>query len=385
MSKIRKIIIKSLNSYIKYVKNYCMEEMVLFRGQPEDKPLLPKIARSEFEWKGDILTVERDMIEDFKKRSRPFLDFKPDTDWDLLALAQHYGMATRLLDWTKNPLSALWFAVRKPVKRRNQKGVVWVFPVKREDVVGTKDKFEFFEPDRTMVFQPAHITKRIVAQDGWFTIHKYMENRRAFIPFEKLRNYRRFLTKLVIPSEFFYDINMQLDKCGVNPASQFPDLDGLCEHIVLSNSIKQKGKKQEKDLIRRAIEFEKEVGKALLSKNGLFKKSELKTQFAFYANENRLIADAVAERNNRNYIIEIKNSTNINILKNAVENLLHYLIIYSIYLGYKRVDKDKMRCFLVVPYFPGCPDLIGGVWILKFDQKNKSFVNINVIKRWIDG
>ncbi len=384
MREIKKQIIKSLNSYINYVKNNCMGEMVLFRGQSEDKPLLPKIARPEFEWKNDVLQVERDMMEDFRKRSRPFLNFKPDNDWDLLALAQHYGMATRLLDWTKNPLSALWFAVRDPIKNKKQKSVVWVLTVKHEDIVGTEEQLDPFDCDRTRVFQPAHITKRIVAQDGWFTVHKYMKKKRAFIRFEKLKNYRTCLTKLIIPSEFFYDINMHLDKCGINYASQLPELDGLCKHIVLCNLIKQKGKKEERVLVKRAIEFERKATEALISKEGLFSSNELRTQVAFYANKNRLIVDAVAKRYNRNYIIEIKNTTNISILKKSAGELLYYLMIYSINLGYKQVDINKIRCFIVAPYFNGCPDCISNVRILKYDQKNKKFVNIDNFKKWID-
>ena len=39
--------------------------------------------------------------------------------WELMSLAQHHGMATRFLDWTENPLLAMWFAVAKPAKEKN--------------------------------------------------------------------------------------------------------------------------------------------------------------------------------------------------------------------------------------------------------------------------
>jgi type I restriction enzyme M protein len=50
------------------------------------------------------------MLEKFKREAIPYLTIKPNDDWDWLALAQHHGLPTRLLDWTQNPLVAVGIA-----------------------------------------------------------------------------------------------------------------------------------------------------------------------------------------------------------------------------------------------------------------------------------
>ncbi len=237
------ITIKCLKDYVDYLTTHHLDKMILFRGQREDKTLLPKIARIKLREVEKLLETEQTMFNEFKKKSRPFLESKPDSDWDWLAMAQHHGMATRLLDWTKNPLAGLWFAVRRPPKKDKdgniKNGVVWVFVVNKKYIVDDKEKISPFEGQSTKVFQPNHITKSIVAQQGWFTVHKYIEPKSKFIPFERLDAYNKFLTKLIIPGRIFCEIRYDLDRCGINNASLFPDLDGLCEHIVWDNSLLQ--------------------------------------------------------------------------------------------------------------------------------------------------
>jgi FRG domain len=235
--------IVSVADLMDYVERNCRsaEGMYLFRGQREDKPLLPTIARDVPAWKWDMSsrlglpTAEERIIKDFKRRSLPYLDSPPESEWYWLALAQHHGMATRLLDWTANPLAALWFAVEKgpavSKKGVQKRGVVWVFHVFDEDIVTGDGSEPPYNGRRTQVFQPAHIAKTIVAQEGWFTVHKYLVDKTKFIRLENNKTYKDRLTKLVVPARAFGKLKERLDQCGINAASMFPELAGLCRYL----------------------------------------------------------------------------------------------------------------------------------------------------------
>jgi hypothetical protein len=88
-----------------------------------------------------------------------------------------------------------------------------------------------------MVFRPRHIARRIIAQSGWFTVHKYIKEKREFIPLNRQSHYTGALTKVVIPADNFGDIRYDLDRCGVNAASMLTDVVGLCRHIEWTHSL----------------------------------------------------------------------------------------------------------------------------------------------------
>ena len=230
--------IGSFSEFVDFVQEHCEEDDILFRGQPLDEPLLPKIGRLRL--REQFRQSERSMFEEFKRRAIPHLDFTPETDWDWLALAQHHGMATRLLDWTLNPLAALWFAVSMPpnkgIKGRRRRGVVWVFFPDKKDFIIPK-RSSPFRVVGTRVFQPRHVASRISAQAGWFTTHSFVTKDRKFIPLERNPRYSAKLYKLRIPPKEFQEMRYQLDRLNINAASLFPDLDGLCKHITWDNSL----------------------------------------------------------------------------------------------------------------------------------------------------
>jgi len=100
------------------------DSTVLYRGHgAQSFELKPKVGRVKPPEDSGRKTVNEPlMLELFRRQSPDRIDITTQTDWELLAIAQHHGMATRLLDWTRNPLAALYFAVNKQCETRNKDG-----------------------------------------------------------------------------------------------------------------------------------------------------------------------------------------------------------------------------------------------------------------------
>jgi len=200
---------------------------LLFRGQRQDKKLLPKLARLSLN--GNIKSIEILMLNEFKRASLPLAEFEPKDDWDWLALAQHHGLPTRLLDWTYSALVALWFAVQNPPKDR-ENGIVWVLKSEISDFRDTEKFGDPFKNNATKIFRSRVVSKRISAQAGVFTAHRIDVSNKV-VQFESNATFREKLTRLIIPAENFSSIRASLKMMGVNHSTVFPDIDGLCQHL----------------------------------------------------------------------------------------------------------------------------------------------------------
>lgn len=220
--------VTSFREYQDIILDIPTDEFILYRGQPYDKPLLPKLARFNLE---EPEKVEREMLEDFKRRSLHLIEHYPASSWDWLALAQHHGMATRLLDWSENPLNALWFSmIEKQEVKGTEYSVVWGFNVPKKDIINSTENKDPFKVGGTKVFKPNHITKRISAQFGWFTVHQQGSDDR-FMAFEKNENYSKRLFKIKVQSECFRECKKRLHHYGINSATMYPDIDGLAKYV----------------------------------------------------------------------------------------------------------------------------------------------------------
>jgi hypothetical protein len=233
-------IINSITTFSAHVENAktLQEEKdnhadLLFRGQPVDEPLIPRLGRMRL--RGKLANTEQLIIREFKRTSLPLIEFALDDGWwDVLALAQHHGLPTRLLDWTYSAFAALWFAVSSPPEKDKQgngrQGVVWIFSPTVDDYRRDFSRIHPFASGITKIFRPKVITRRISAQGGIFTIHNIVEDK-GFVALEKDENYKTKLTKLVIPPQYFSKLRKELNIYNVNASTLFPDIDGLCQYL----------------------------------------------------------------------------------------------------------------------------------------------------------
>lgn len=208
-----------------------MCEDVIFRGQRCDWPLVPAVGRvsKRSKW----LDNEQQVIDEFRREALPYLQFVPNNSWQWLAVAQHNRLPTRLLDWSKSPLVALWFVVCEPAKG-GEPGIVWAHCYQKSEVIytPTTEVRDPFSINRTVVYFPEHVFPYIQAQSGVFTVHHRSPDNHLFVPFEETNTY---LTKIEIPADSFSVIRNKLFRLGISPASLFPGLSGLVGRIKYQN------------------------------------------------------------------------------------------------------------------------------------------------------
>lgn len=196
----------------------------LFRGHKDRNwPLRPGIARIS-PLNNSLENTEKRLLDEFKRVARPYLQQPNATDWDFLALAQHHGIPTRLLDWTSNPMAALYFAVEDAWDHRS---VVWCYRCGRAPVAENVDPLSI---NKVGFFRPPHISPRISGQAGYFTVHPS-----PFNDLEARDESDEALQQLVIRRRDRARFRRELDRIGVNRASLFPDIDGIAHYLKWAN------------------------------------------------------------------------------------------------------------------------------------------------------
>lgn len=229
---------------------------------------VPDIRQSDAPW---IARCERDLYREFEQRGRALFD--RDEKWEILFLAQHHGVPTRLLDWTKNVLVALFFAV---ASLETTDAAVWcldlsVYPFPpllgrrhrtggyrldniREYCAGMAPSFlqtvsravssSIPRPEGTLVaVEPSAIDPRIEQQESIFTIYLSFEeddlqwDYSGHLADVERQTERHVVTKIVIPHDAKSVIRRQLEEqMRISVYRLFPDLAGLGKWLSDENT-----------------------------------------------------------------------------------------------------------------------------------------------------
>jgi len=205
---------------------------VIYRGHGAVSfKLVPKVGRLQPNANSGRKTVNEElMLELFRRQSVDRIPVPAANDWELLAIAQHHGMATRLLDWTRSPLVALYFAVCIECESRHGDGhpkredaeiIAWRCP--KEDLTKQLPGSGPLKIERPIRYIPRIVTPRLRAQSGLFTAHQ--------VPTDELHPDPGTVTRMRIPHDERQPLKVSLFRHGIHENVLFPDLDGLARHI----------------------------------------------------------------------------------------------------------------------------------------------------------
>lgn len=229
--------IKSVSEYLELIQTFEQQHIAqwIFRGQENEKyDLVPSLFRIDIKntltnWKD----LEEYMLRIFVREAKPFSVFDQNDIIELTSLAQHHGLPTRLLDWTTNPLIALFFAVEK-YDSDAEKSAVWCYGYPSTHnchPVSTRiDRRLTLEKSKKIIF-PNQISPRITNQCGCFTYHDLPDNRDEFIPFNKQEEIFGILDLIMINKTNRKPILDQLYDLGYHHGLIYPGLDGLAKRI----------------------------------------------------------------------------------------------------------------------------------------------------------
>lgn len=204
----------------------------LFRGvaNNHEHKLIPAIGRNWSKGLDELLSLERSHLNLFKNLALPYIDYRPSNDWYWLMLGQHHGLETRLLDWTTNPLVALYFACNSE-NNLSEDGAVYrtsgikLFDISKYDSLKLPNPFEIDQNYRVMT---PHISPRITAQAATFTISK---NPIEPLDLSALGTKGRTNDKIIVAADSKRRILRELLDLNIGPSSLFPGLDGLCREL----------------------------------------------------------------------------------------------------------------------------------------------------------
>jgi hypothetical protein len=268
MTQVSDKTIESFKQYVELVERMQSraKNSLWFRGCGNGKKgLVPSLYRHKTrKKKADIEDLERRLMTRFRQRSIPFVDRPLNEDWDTLFFMQHYGIPTRLLDWTENPFIAFYFAVMSgkfsvgraqgkdnPNLKFSTEATVWIldpviwtnYALRQQSYIGgvltpgdsTLNRYKPLTKFDEMHVLPvalygAHNSPRIVAQRGVFTIFGQDTISMEKV-FDKEVFPKRSLTKVILPKGALPNMRKSILSHGITESVVFPDLEGLAKEM----------------------------------------------------------------------------------------------------------------------------------------------------------
>lgn len=253
----------SFADYVAYVEKLggSASKALWFRGAGKSKyRLVPSLYRHKTKkTPADLAELEHQIMTRFRQRSVPFHSRPLEDDWEALFFMQHYGVPTRLLDWTENPFVGLYFAVMSAQYKTGARGTitfsddaaVWIL----DPVIWNKhslshqtydlgilapgdEELKSYKPNPTfskMNNHPVavfgtHNSARIVAQRGTFVL--FGQNTAPMeAAFDKAGFPQGSLTKVILGKGILANMRKSVLNNGMTESVVFPDLDGLAREI----------------------------------------------------------------------------------------------------------------------------------------------------------